>query len=111
MEENTRWSSPFGPFTRTLEPLSSTCTPPGISTGKRPMRDTVNLLPHLADNFAAHAQLSGTCAGHNTLRGGENGNANSRKHPWDVRLLGVNATTRRTYTLQTGNHCAALATI
>ena len=38
--ENVRFNSPFGPFTWTFEPCTSTCTPLGTATGKRPMRDT-----------------------------------------------------------------------
>src|SRR5512141_929210 len=65
--ENVRSSSPLGPFTRTRVPFRSTVTPLGISTGIRPMRDTIYLLPDLAEDLAAHAQLTSTCAGHDSL--------------------------------------------
>ena len=42
-----------------LSTPNSTCTPEGISTGKRPMRDIIILLPDLRNNLAAHTQLSG----------------------------------------------------
>jgi hypothetical protein len=36
-----RESSPLGPFTRTVEPSTVTCTLPGTSTGRLPIRDMV----------------------------------------------------------------------
>src|SRR5512142_2171566 len=63
--ENARFNSPLGPFTPTLVPLISTCTPAGTVTGIRPTRDTLlpPLLPDLAEDFTANAQLTGALAG------------------------------------------------
>src|SRR5512141_240202 len=69
--ENVRCSSPFGPLTCTWVPFRSTVTPLGISTGIRPIRDTANLLPDLAQDLAAHTQLAGTRAGHHSLGSGK----------------------------------------
>src|ERR1700690_2328889 len=78
--ENVRWSSPFGPLTWMLEPFTSTLTPPGISIGNRPIRDTLYLLPlpDLAKDLATHTQLAGAGTGHNTLGCREDGNAKPR---------------------------------
>src|SRR5512138_3096517 len=67
MFENVRWSSPLWPLTRTWLPFRSTVTPLGISTGMRPMRDTSYLLPDLAEDLAADAELAGATAGHDSL--------------------------------------------
>ncbi len=76
------------------------------------MRDIViNLLPYLADDLAANAQLSSAYAGHDTLGRGDNGNANTRKHPRDVRLFGVDAASRFADTFQTGKHGTTFATL
>src|SRR5512143_1315507 len=89
--ENVRCSSPLGPLTCTWVPFRSTVTPLGISTGIRPIRDTSYLLPDLAQDLAAHAQLAGTCAGHDAFGSGQDGHAQAGQDPGDVGLLGVDA--------------------
>src|SRR5512142_564097 len=79
--EKVRCISPFGPLTRTLVPFRSTVTPLGISTGIRPIRDTSYLLPDLAEDLAAHAQLAGACAGDNALGRGKDRHAETGQDP------------------------------
>src|SRR5512133_543882 len=67
----TSW--PFGPLTVMVELSILISTPLGIAIGKRPIRDIAGLLlPDLAQNLAANAQLAGALAGHNTLWCGDN---------------------------------------
>src|SRR5512143_2291317 len=109
--ENVRCSSPLGPFTWTWVPFRSTVTPLGISTGIRPMRDTSYLLPDLAQDLAAHAQLAGARAGHDSLGSGKDRHAQTGKNPRDVGLLGVNAAPGSADALDARQHGPALAAL
>src|SRR5512146_2621097 len=109
--ENVRCSSPLGPLTRTWLPFRSTVTPLGISTGIRPMRDTSYLLPDLAQDLAAHAQLAGACAGHDSLGSGQDRHAKAGKDPRNVCLLGVDAAPGGADALDARQHRTALAAL
>src|SRR5215831_5602721 len=65
----TSWLSvPFGPFTVTSRPLIVTSTPAGTTTGIRPIRDIVSSLPHVGEDFPAHALLFGLPVGQQAAR-------------------------------------------
>src|SRR5215472_19001939 len=55
---------PFGPRTVTSRPLMVTSTPAGTATGIRPIRDIVAPLPHVGEDFPAHALLLRLPVGH-----------------------------------------------
>src|SRR6185295_8837830 len=60
-----RTSSPFGPFTLTVEPSTSIWTFFVIGIGSLPIRDIA--LPHVTDDFAANAAPPCVLTGHHTL--------------------------------------------
>src|SRR5215203_510637 len=82
----TRCSSvPLGPRTLTSCPSTVTSTPAGISTGSLPMRDTsptssFRQSPDVGEDFAAHAVVVRLPVGQQTLRRGDDGNAEPAQH-------------------------------
>src|SRR6185437_5167076 len=86
---SSRASVPLGPFTLTARPSRVTSTPPGISTGSRPIRDIAVSSPDVGEDFPAYAALVRLLVGHQAGRGGDDGDAEAAKHPRQVVLLGV----------------------
>src|SRR5271170_439025 len=72
-------SLPLGPSTNTFWPLISTFTLGGTATGNFPIRDINS--PNFAKQFTAHVLLARLQAGHDALRGGQDGNAQTAAHP------------------------------
>src|SRR5215218_4986752 len=80
-------SSPFGPLTVTAGPSSLTSTPAGMSMGSRPIRDME--LPHVGEDFSAHALLLGLAVGQQTAGGGQDRDAEAAEHLGDLGRLRV----------------------
>src|SRR5215471_3862409 len=86
----TSWLSvPFGPFTVTSRPLIVTSTPAGTTTGVRPIRDIVSSLPHVGEDFPAHALLLGLPVGQQAARRRDDRDAEAAEHPRQVVLARV----------------------
>src|SRR5580658_9403496 len=86
------FSVPFGPCTVTARPSTVTCTPPGMSTGSRPILDiAAPPLPDVGEDFPAHAALLGLLVGHQPARGRDDRHAETPQHPGQVVLLRVDA--------------------
>src|SRR5918994_6935836 len=75
-------SSPFGPFTFTPRPETSTLTAPGTSTGAFPILDTATSLVDEAQDFAADASAPGLVVCQDPLGGRE------YRHPEPVEHAG-----------------------
>src|SRR5829696_2787548 len=75
-------SLPFGPSTKTFEPLTSTFTLAGMAMGCFPIRDIKSAveLPDVAEDFPAHVFLARILAAHHALRGRDNRNAEAVAH-------------------------------
>src|SRR5215210_4941148 len=104
--------SPFGPFTFTLRPESSTLTAPGISTGAFPILDT--LLTSLVDeaqDFASDAPAPGLVVGQDPLGGREYRHPEAVEHAGDAGLLAVDAATGTAHPSETRNAAAAVGAV
>src|SRR5215467_11529588 len=83
---------PFGPCTVTWRPSISTCTPPGMVTGSRPILDiAAPPLPDVGEDFPAHAALLGLLVGQQPAGGGDDRHAEAAEHLGQVVLLRVHA--------------------
>src|SRR5437764_1482877 len=102
-----RVSSPFGPFTLTVEPLMSSWTVFATGIGSLPIRDIV--LPHVTDDFAADAAPPCVLPGHDALRGREDRDPQAAVHAGDLSLLHVDAQARLADALQSVQHRLFLA--
>src|SRR6218665_3521264 len=96
-DDTVRESSPFGPLTVTARPSIFTSTPPGISIGRRPIGEMD--LPHVGENFSAHALLLGLAVCEQTAGGGQNRNTKPAEHSGQFGFLRVNPQTRLRHTL------------
>src|SRR5215210_997606 len=104
--------SPFGPFTFTLRPESSTLTAPGISTGAFPTLDT--LLTSLVDeaqDFASDAPAPGLVVGQDPLGGREYRHPEAVEHAGDAGLLAVDAATGTAHPPQARDAAAAVGAV
>src|SRR3977135_849250 len=86
-------SVPFGPLTETFCPSIVTSTPLGMTTGCFPIRDIIFSvalpLPHVREDFAAHALACCLTVGEQTRRRGDDRHAEATQHPWQVGGLRV----------------------
>src|SRR5215469_12941980 len=82
-------SWPLGPLTVTWRPLIVTSTPLGMVTGSRPIRDMRSPLPDVGEDFPAHAAPDRLLVGQQATRGGDDGDAQSAKHPRQIVLFRV----------------------
>src|SRR5215469_5426946 len=90
---------PFGPFTVTSRPSMVTSTPDGTTTGIRPIRDIVCLLPDVSEDFPAYALLLGLPVGHQAARRGNDRDAETAEHPRQVVLARVDPKARLGHSL------------
>src|SRR5688572_261613 len=78
---NFRDSSPFGPFTDTVDPSMLTVTPFGTRTGILPIRDIVRPpLPDEGEQFAPGVGLASLLIGHEAARRAEDRHTQSVAH-------------------------------
>src|SRR3954467_15102255 len=77
---------PRGPFTRTTSGSTVTVTVEGTGMGFLPIRDMTRL-PDLGDDLAADARSAGLVAGHDAVRGGQDGRAHAAQDLRDA--LGI----------------------
>src|SRR5881394_1611881 len=98
--------SPFGPFTRTVEPFTSTVTPEGIGIGFFPIRDiSCDLLsPHQRHDFAAN--LPGACflVRHDALRRRDDRDAQTATHARQLLCARIAAQTGTRDALHVADH-------
>src|ERR1017187_2203213 len=94
---------PFGPCTVTSRPLMVTSTPPGTTTGSRPIRDIDLSSPDVGEDFPAHASPVRLLVGQQAARGRDDGDAKSAKHPGQVVLLRVHPQARLGHPLEPGD--------
>ncbi len=64
-------------------------------------------LPDLAEDLAANTELASPLAGHNSLRGGQNGDAHASQDPRDILLVGINSPSGAADPHQSGDDRAA----
>src|SRR3954462_1258269 len=104
--------SPFGPFTFTLRPESSTLTAPGTSTGVLPILDTLKTsLVDEAQDFAADAPAPGLVVGQDPLGGREYRHPEPVEHAGDVGLLAVDAASGAAHPPQARDAAAAVGAV
>src|SRR5665213_1092709 len=98
-------SSPFGPLTETVWPLTFAVTPFGTATDFLPIRDIAtrssspktsspNHLEHAAEHLAADVLIAGLGIRHDALRRRQDGDAETVGDARNVLHRGVNATAR-----------------
>src|SRR5512137_3150700 len=75
---------PLGPSNLTVVPVTATLTFSGILTGSLPMRDMSAPLPNRADQLAADLLLAGLAVDHQSLAGGQDGDAEAVEDARDV---------------------------
>src|SRR6185437_13513391 len=97
-------SSPLGPFTETVWPLTEAVTPFGSGTGFLPIRDMACSLEHLAEDFAADIGLTGVAVGHHALGRGDDRHAETLAMRLQILHRGVDPAARRRYALQFADH-------
>src|SRR5262245_25377397 len=85
---------PLGPFTVTSRPSMVTSTPEGTTTGIRPIRDIVCLLPDVSEDFPAYAVFLGLPVSHQAGRRGNDRDAEATEHPRQVVLARVDPQAR-----------------
>src|SRR6266700_4716100 len=78
--------TPLGPFTVTSRPSIVTSTPPGITTGIRPIRDICVSLPDVGEDFPAYSPLVRLLVRHQAAGGGDDRHAEPAEHPRQVVL-------------------------
>src|SRR5690606_34653200 len=66
-------------------------------------RHASDLLPNVADDFAADAFLAGLAVAHQAPRGGKDGDAQAPQHAGNLILLGINPQAGAAYPAQTGD--------
>src|SRR5690242_16913350 len=82
---NLRDSSPFGPFTETVEPSMLTVTPLGTVTGILPIRDIVRPpLPDEGEQLAPGVGATSLRVRHEPARRAQDGHAESVAHARDL---------------------------
>src|SRR5256885_4563489 len=81
---NVRANWPFGPFTVTVRPSSCTSTPPGTTTGMRPIR--LIRSPYVREDLATQAFALRLTTGHDPGRGRDDRHAHSAEY---ARYLGL----------------------
>src|SRR5512134_2324927 len=106
-----RWVSvPRGPFTVTSESSpTDTSTPLGISMGCFPMRLMGS--PHVRQDLAADALAGGVAVGHDTLRGGQDGDPQPAEHARERPTARVDAASGLAHPLQAGDRALALRAV
>src|SRR5918993_1403199 len=104
--------SPFGPFTFTLRPESSTLTAPGTSTGAFPILDILETsLVDEAKDFAADAPAPGLVVGQDPLGGREYRHPEAVEHAGDAGLLAVDAASGTAHPPQAGDAAAPVGAV
>src|SRR5215210_4442214 len=104
--------SPFGPFTFTLRPESSTLTAPGTSTGAFPILDTLETsLVDEAKDFAADAPATGVVVGQDPLGGRKYRHPEPVEHAGDVRLLAVDPASGAAHPPEASDAAAAVGAV
>src|ERR1017187_8574874 len=93
---------PFGPCTVTSRPLMVTPTPPGTTTGSRPIRDIDLSSPDVGEDFPAHASPVRLLVRHQPPRSLDDCVAKSAKLPGQVVLLRVHPQARLGLPLEPG---------
>src|SRR5690348_14459589 len=96
-------SSPLGPLTVTWRPLIVTSTSLGTATGIRPIRDIALSSPDVGEDFPAYAAPDRLPVGHQATGGGDDGDAQSAEHPWQVVFFRVHPQARLGYALEPGD--------
>src|SRR5687768_14463705 len=90
---------PLGPFTVMFcpEPVGTIVmsTPVGTVMGACPIRDIAVTSPDVAEDFAADFALARFAVGHESLRGGQDGNAEAPEHARHIAGLAVHTETGR----------------
>src|SRR5687768_13767328 len=107
---NERCSSPLGPFTVIVWPVTLTCTPDGTGMGACPTRDISSfpLSPHVGQDFAAYLRLARLPVGHEPLRGRDDRNAEAAQHARQLLGASIHAPARLRYPADPGDHPLAL---
>src|SRR6218665_3970759 len=85
------FSVPSGPFTVRTSLAKVTSTFSGSGMGFLPIRDMAAPLDHDAEDFAAHARVTGAAVGHHAAGSGDDGHAESVHHGFDVLAALVDA--------------------
>src|SRR5450755_2662801 len=102
-----RLRRPFGPCTTTSRPLMVTSTPPGMTTGMRPIRDIAGSLPDVGEDFSAYALLVRLLVGHQPGRGGDNRDTKAAQDPGKVVPPRIDPQAGLGYPLEPGNRALA----
>src|SRR3954451_1863567 len=82
-------SAPRGPLTWTISGSMATVTEAGTGMGLRPMR--LMRSPHVGDDLAADARLTGLVTGHHAVGRGDDGGAHAALDLGDLRRAHVGA--------------------
>src|SRR5579871_3793843 len=111
-----RSSLPFGPWTKTEPPFTSTLTPEGIATGCLPIRDMraspfVRSLVDGADDLAADPLRAGLAVGQDPLRGREDRDAEAVQDERQGVHLRVDAPAGLGRAVHERQHVLALGTV
>src|SRR5262245_7484738 len=117
-------SLPLGPSTRTLPSATWTLTPAGTTTGCLPIRDMIrtpvtplaeaasgDLLPHLAEQFAADALGAGLAIADDAAVGAQNRDAQAFQHGLQFLVAAINPQPRPAGALQVTNHALPFRTV
>src|SRR5690606_29110671 len=89
---SSRLSVPFGPLTVIVRLSRLIVTPLGTAIGLRPIRDILSytsvscldVLPHVADNFAAGLRLASSLIGHQALGCRNNRDTEASQYSWQL---------------------------
>src|SRR5215211_4223173 len=105
-------SSPFGPFTFTLRPESSTLTAPGTSIGAFPILDTIKTsLVDEAQDFAADAPAPGLVVRQDPLGGREYRHPEPVEHARNIGLLAVDPASRAAHAPEARDAAATVGAV
>src|SRR5712692_6341147 len=99
--------TPLGPLTVTPRPSMVTSTPPGITTGIRPIRDISASLPDVGEDFPAYSPLVRLLVRHQARGGGDDRDAEPAEHPRQVVLPRVHPQARLGHPLEPGDRALA----
>src|SRR6266571_7866482 len=101
--ETCRDRTPLGPETVTSRPSMVTSTPPGMTTGIRPIRDICVSLPDVGEDFPAYSPLVRLLVRHQARGGGNDRHAETAEHPRQVVLPRVHPQARLGHPLEPGD--------